>query len=158
MRLSPGPHCSGSPLQFAYGRKIPAEALTNDENVNPRSPDNDRGPDAGLMSKKPAVILIGSAAAGRGAVAARTTISARRIFTRSDPSDFHARTFRVIDSWRPEREGHCVGGLAPTSRTAQKLAEAPIKTSTLQRHLTIRVTALKDIQAWTSGQWEQHFY
>jgi len=34
-----------------------------------------------------------------------------------------------------EREGYKVGGLAPTSRAAQKLAEAGIESSTLQRHL-----------------------
>src|SRR6266478_4784955 len=34
-----------------------------------------------------------------------------------------------------EREGYKVGGFAPTSRAAQKLAEAGIESSTLQRHL-----------------------
>jgi ATP-dependent exoDNAse (exonuclease V) alpha subunit len=34
-----------------------------------------------------------------------------------------------------EREGYAVEGLAPTSRAAQKLAEAGIASSTLQRHL-----------------------
>jgi signal recognition particle GTPase len=34
-----------------------------------------------------------------------------------------------------EREGYKVGGFAPTSRAAQKLAEAAIESSTLQRHL-----------------------
>src|SRR6266481_666529 len=34
-----------------------------------------------------------------------------------------------------EREGYKVGGLAPTSRAAQKRAEAGIESSTLQRHL-----------------------
>jgi ATP-dependent exoDNAse (exonuclease V) alpha subunit len=35
-----------------------------------------------------------------------------------------------------EREGYKVEGFAPTSRAAQKLAEAGIESSTLQRHLT----------------------
>jgi conjugative relaxase-like TrwC/TraI family protein len=35
-----------------------------------------------------------------------------------------------------EREGYKVEGFAPTSRAAQKLAEAGIETGTLQRHLT----------------------
>ncbi len=35
-----------------------------------------------------------------------------------------------------EREGYRVEGFAPTSRAAQKLAEAGIESSTLQRHLT----------------------
>ena len=35
-----------------------------------------------------------------------------------------------------EREGYKVEGLAPTSRAAQKLGEAGIESSTLQRHLT----------------------
>jgi len=35
-----------------------------------------------------------------------------------------------------EREGYRVRGLAPTSRAAQKLGEAGIESSTLQRHLT----------------------
>jgi conjugative relaxase-like TrwC/TraI family protein len=35
-----------------------------------------------------------------------------------------------------EREGYRVEGLAPTSRAAQKLGEAGIESSTLQRHLT----------------------
>src|SRR5256884_6779517 len=34
-----------------------------------------------------------------------------------------------------EREGYKVEGFAPTSRAAQKLAEAGIESSTLQRHL-----------------------
>ena len=34
-----------------------------------------------------------------------------------------------------EREGYTVEGFAPTSRAAQKLAEAGIQSSTLQRHL-----------------------
>ena len=34
-----------------------------------------------------------------------------------------------------EREGYKVQGFAPTSRAAQKLAEAGIESSTLQRHL-----------------------
>ena len=34
-----------------------------------------------------------------------------------------------------EAEGYKVEGFAPTSRAAQKLAEAGIETSTLQRHL-----------------------
>ena len=34
-----------------------------------------------------------------------------------------------------ERAGYQVEGLAPTSRAAQKLAEAGIETQTLQRHL-----------------------
>ncbi len=34
-----------------------------------------------------------------------------------------------------EREGYAVEGFAPTSRAAQKLAEAGIASSTLQRHL-----------------------
>ncbi|HKV28026.1 MAG TPA: MobF family relaxase [Candidatus Acidoferrales bacterium] len=37
-----------------------------------------------------------------------------------------------------EREGYRVEGLAPTSRAAQKLAEAGIESSTLQRHLVQR--------------------
>jgi len=35
-----------------------------------------------------------------------------------------------------DREGYAVEGLAPTSRAAQKLAEAGIESSTLQKHLT----------------------
>ncbi len=37
-----------------------------------------------------------------------------------------------------EREGYTVGGFAPTSRAAQKLAEAGIESSTLQEHLVQR--------------------
>src|SRR5207244_3461421 len=35
-----------------------------------------------------------------------------------------------------EQEGYEVKGFAPTSRAAQKLAEAGIESTTLQRHLT----------------------
>ena len=46
-----------------------------------------------------------------------------------------------------EREGYEVGGFAPTSRAAHKLAEAGIESETLQRHL-----ARHEGDAWTTHQ------
>src|SRR2546429_9978244 len=46
-----------------------------------------------------------------------------------------------------EREGYKVEGFAPTSRAAQKLAEAEIESSTLQRHLA-QSNDERDGQKW----------
>lgn len=48
-----------------------------------------------------------------------------------------------------EREGYHVRGFAPTSRAAQKLGEAGIESSTLQRHL---------VRGEQSGEGQKHFY
>jgi hypothetical protein len=55
-----------------------------------------------------------------------------------------------------EREGYQVEGFAPTSRAAQKLGEAGIASSTLQRHLTQatrRMTARSGSTCSTSRAW-----
>src|SRR5437899_1752430 len=66
LRLAPGVQRAGSPLQFCHGRNRPLVTSTPEANVNPRSPASTIGPNVGFISRDPAVIWMGSAAACRG--------------------------------------------------------------------------------------------